>query len=53
MTEPQSLAPTAFHVMGSMIFKPVGLAIAAQLSNLFGIDNLLVILAGVTVVAIL
>ena len=44
---------SAFDAMGSMIFKPVGLAIAAPLSTLFGIDNLLVILAGVTVVAIL
>ncbi len=44
---------SAFDAMGSMIFKPVGLAIAAPLSALVGIDNLLVILAGVTVVAIL
>ena len=53
MAEPQSLVLTAFDAMGSMIFKPVGLAIAAPLSTLFGIDNLLMILAGVTVVAIL
>jgi hypothetical protein len=52
MAEPQSLALTAFDAMGSMIFKPVGLAIAAPLSALFGIENLLLILAGVTVVAI-
>lgn len=36
-----------------MIFAPVGLAIAAPLSALFGIENLLMILARVTVVAIL
>jgi hypothetical protein len=44
---------SAFDAMGSMIFKLVGLAIAAPLSTLFGIENLLMILAGVTVVAIL
>jgi hypothetical protein len=53
MAEPQSLALTAFDAMGSIIFKPVGLAIAALLSSLFGIENLLLILAGVTEVAIL
>ena len=53
MAEPQSLALTAFDAMGSMIFKPVGLAIAAPLSTLFGIENLLVILAGVTDAAVL
>ena len=42
-----------FGALGSMIFKPVGLAIAAPLSTLFGIENLLIILAGVTVAAIL
>jgi hypothetical protein len=36
-----------------MIFKPVGLAIAAPLSTLFGIENLLIFLARFTVVAIL
>jgi hypothetical protein len=39
--------------MGSMIFKPVGLAIAAPLSTLFEIENLLIILAGVPLEAIL
>ena len=44
---------SSFDAMGSMIFKPVGLAIAAPLSVLFGIDNFLLILAGITAVAIL
>jgi MFS family permease len=44
---------SSFDAMGSMIFKPIGLAIAAPLSVLFGIDNFLLILAGITAVAIL
>ena len=44
---------SSFDAMGSMIFKPVGLAIAAPFSVLFGIDNFLLILAGITAVAIL
>jgi MFS family permease len=44
---------SSFDAMGSMIFKPVGLAIAAPLSVLFGVDNFLLILAGITAVAIL
>jgi MFS family permease len=44
---------SSFDAMGSMIFKPVGLAIAAPLSLLFGIDNFLLILAGITAIAIL
>jgi len=39
--------------MGSMMFRPVGLAIAAPLSTLFGIENFLQILAAITVVAII
>jgi hypothetical protein len=42
----------SFDAMGSMMFRPIGLAIAAPLSALFGIENFLYILAGVTVVAI-
>ena len=43
---------SAFDAMGSMMFKPVGLAIAAPLSTLVGIENFLQILAAITVVAI-
>jgi MFS family permease len=42
----------SFDAMGSMMFRPIGLAIAAPLSALFGIENFLYILAGVSVVAI-
>jgi hypothetical protein len=38
--------------MGSMMFRPIGLAIAAPLSTLLGIENFLQILAAITVVAI-
>ena len=44
---------SAFDGMGSMMFRPVGLAIAAPLSILFGIENVLEIFAGITVVAII
>lgn len=43
---------SAFDAMGSMMFRPVGLAIAAPLSSLVGIENFLQILAAITVVAI-
>ena len=43
---------SAFDAMGSMMFRPVGLAIAAPLSTLVGIENFLQILATITVVAI-
>ena len=43
---------SAFDGMGSMMFRPVGLAIAAPLSTLVGIENFLQILAAITVVAI-
>jgi MFS family permease len=43
---------SAFDAMGSMMFRPVGLAIAAPLSTLVGIENFLQILAVITVVAI-
>jgi MFS family permease len=42
----------SFDAMGSMMFRPIGLAIAAPLSALFGIENFLYILAGVSVAAI-
>ena len=44
---------SAFDAMGSMMFRPVGLAIAAPLSTLVGIENFLQILAAITVVAII
>jgi len=44
---------SAFDAMGSMMFRPVGLAIAAPLSSLVGIENFLQILAAITVVAII
>jgi len=44
---------SSFDAMGSMMFRPVGLAIAASLSTLFGIENFLQILAAITVVAII
>lgn len=43
---------SSFDAMGSMMFRPVGLAIAAPLSTLVGIENFLQILAAITVVAI-
>jgi len=43
---------SAFDAMGSMMFRPAGLAIAAPLSTLVGIENFLQILAAITVVAI-
>jgi MFS family permease len=43
---------SAFDAMGSMMLRPVGLAIAAPLSTLVGIENFLQILAAITVVAI-
>jgi hypothetical protein len=39
--------------MGSMMFRPIGLAIAAPFSTLLGIENFLQILAAITVVAII
>jgi MFS family permease len=43
---------SSFDAMGSMMFRPIGLAIAAPLSTLLGIENFLQILAAITVVAI-
>ena len=44
---------SSFDAMGSMMFRPVGLAIAAPLSTFFGIENFLQILAAITVVVII
>jgi MFS family permease len=49
----ESLSRVAsFDAMGSMMFRPIGLAIAAPLSALVGIENFLQIMAAITVVAI-
>ena len=44
---------SAFDALGSLIFKPVGLAIAAPLSTLLGIQTLIYLLGTITVVATL
>jgi hypothetical protein len=38
--------------MGSMMFRPIGLAIAGPLSSLFGITNFIYILAVLSAVAV-
>ena len=43
---------SSFDAMGSLMFRPIGLAIAAPLSTWLGIENFIYILAAVTVVAI-
>ena len=43
---------SSFDAMGSLLFRPVGLAIAGPMSTLLGIENFILILAGITVVAI-
>jgi MFS family permease len=43
---------SSFDAMGSLIFRPIGLAIAAPLSTLLGIETFIYILAGITVFAI-
>ena len=43
---------SSFDAMGSLLFRPVGLAIAGPISTLLGIENFILILAGITVVAI-
>lgn len=49
----ESLSRVAsFDAMGSMMFRPIGLAIAAPLSTLVGIENFLQIMAAITIVAI-
>ena len=44
---------SSFDAMGSMMFRPIGLAIAAPFSTLLGIENFLYILTGVSALAIL
>ena len=44
---------SSFDAMGSLLFRPVGLAIAGPMSSLLGIENLILILAGITVVCII
>jgi MFS family permease len=44
---------SSFDAMGSMMFRPIGLAISAPLSTFLGIENFLQILAAITVVAII
>jgi MFS family permease len=43
---------SSFDAMGSLLFRPVGLAIAGPMSTLIGVENFILILAGITVVAI-
>ena len=43
---------SSFDAMGSLMFRPIGLAIAAPLSTLLGIENFIYILAVITVIAI-
>ena len=43
---------SSFDALGSVMFKPIGLAIAAPLSTLMGMQNLIFLLAGITVLAI-
>jgi len=43
---------SSFDALGSLIFKPIGLAIAAPLASLMGRENLIYLLAAITVVAI-
>jgi MFS family permease len=44
---------SSFDAMGSLLFRPVGLAIAGPMSSLLGIENFILILAAITVVAII
>ncbi len=43
---------SSFDAMGSLLFRPVGLAIAGPLSALFGLERFIQILAVITVIAI-
>lgn len=43
---------SSFDAMGSLLFRPVGLAIAGPLSTLFGLERFIQILAVITVIAI-
>ena len=44
---------TSFDAMGSLLFRPIGLAIAAPLSNLFGLSMFLTLAAALTAIAII
>jgi len=44
---------SSFDAMGSLLFRPLGLAIAGPMSSLLGIENFILILAGITVVCII
>ena len=44
---------SSFDALGSLIFKPIGLAIAAPLAALMGRENLLYLLAFISVAAII
>jgi MFS family permease len=44
---------SSFDAMGSLLFRPVGLAIAGPMSSLLGIENFILILAAITVIAII
>ena len=44
---------SSFDAMGSLLFRPVGLAIAGPLSTFFGLEKFIQILAAITVVAII
>ena len=44
---------SSFDAMGSLLFRPVGLAIAGPLSTLFGLEKFIQILAAITVVAVI
>jgi hypothetical protein len=39
--------------MGSLLFRPIGLAIAAPLSNLFGLSKFLTLAAALTAICII
>jgi hypothetical protein len=43
---------SAFDALGSLIFKPIGLAIAAPASSLIGLDNVVYVLVGISILAI-
>ena len=44
---------TSFDAMGSLLFRPIGLAIAAPLSNLFGLSMFLTLAAALTAITII
>jgi len=44
---------TSFDAMGSLLFRPIGLAIATPLSNLFGLSKFLTLAAALTAICII